>query len=109
MRDLQGPLLDILEETGFSPFKIRVYREVCKIPWGQTRSYRWVAERLGNAASSRAVGQALKKNPFPLSIPCHRVIRKSGATGGFSGGKALKKRLLELEKAAIIKPKKRAR
>ena len=105
MKKLQEPLLDILREKGFSPFKIKVYREVCKIPWGQTRSYKWVAGRVGNAASSRAVGQALKNNPFPLSIPCHRVIREGGSLGGFSGGKAYKKRLLELEKTAIMKPK----
>ena len=98
-------LFDILKEKGVSPFRIKVYQEVCAIPCGETRSYRWVARRLKKAKSARAVGQALKKNPFPLIIPCHRVIRADGTPGGFSGGKGLKKRLLESEKIAIIEKK----
>ncbi len=88
---------------GFNAFQIKVYRTVCTIPWGQTRSYKWVAQRLGRSGSSRAVGQALKRNPYPLIVPCHRVIRADGSIGGFSEGKRLKKRLLELEKADKIR------
>lgn len=102
MRRPPERLFDILKDRGFSPFQIRVYKSACSIPWGKTRSYKWVAQRLGNAKSSRAVGQALRKNPFPLIIPCHRVIKKDGTIGGYSGGKGLKKRLLELERAAIM-------
>jgi len=61
-----------------------------------------VAQRLRVPKASRAVGQALRKNPFFLVIPCHRIVRGNGALGGFSGGVALKKRLLELEKVAIM-------
>ena len=89
-----------MKSIKLTPFEIRVYRQVRTIPWGETRSYKWVARRLGSPNSARAVGQALRRNPFPLIVPCHRVVRKDGAIGGFSGGKRLKKRLLELEKAA---------
>jgi len=98
----QRILFTILEKRGFSAFQLRVYKAVCAIPWGQTRSYKWVAERLNAPNSSRAVGQALKRNPFLLIIPCHRVVNNDGALGGFSRGRAFKKRLLELEKADII-------
>ncbi len=91
-------LFDILRDKGFTPFQIRVYREVASIPWGRTKSYKWVADRLKKPKSQRAVGQALKNNPFPFIIPCHRVIRSDGAPGGFSGGRTLKKRLLKAEK-----------
>ena len=96
-------LYEILGKMGFSPFAIRVYRETSAIPWGETRSYQWVAGRLDQPRSQRAIGQALKGNPFPFIIPCHRVVRKDGSLGGFSCGKGLKKRLLRLEKAGIIR------
>lgn len=105
MRRVPKGLFDILKDKGFTPFQIKTYRYVCTIPWGKTRSYKWVAQRLGRAESSRAVGQALKRNPFPFIIPCHRVIKTDGTIGGFSLGKKLKKRLLELEKTAIINTK----
>ncbi|MDP3723095.1 MAG: MGMT family protein [Candidatus Omnitrophota bacterium] len=79
-------------------FQRRVYRTVCRIPAGQTRSYRWVAERLGRPAAARAVGQALHRNPFAPLVPCHRVIRSDGSLGGFAGGVAKKRRLLEAER-----------
>lgn len=69
------------------------------IPCGQTRSYKWVAGKIGNPQAFRAVGQALKKNPLPGIIPCHRVIRSDGKLGGFSKGSKEKKRLLESENA----------
>jgi len=78
-------------------FQRRVYRAVCRIPAGQTRSYRWVAERLGRPAAARAVGQALHRNPFAPLVPCHRVIRSDGSLGGFAGGAAKKRRLLAAE------------
>ena len=52
---------------------------------GETRSYKWVAERIGKPTAVRAVGQALRKNPYPLLIPCHRVIKSDGTTGGYAG------------------------
>jgi O-6-methylguanine DNA methyltransferase len=97
-------LFDILKDRGFTPFQIKAYKAVSSIPWGETKSYKWVARMLNKPESQRAVGQALKKNPYPFIIPCHRVIREDGAVGGFAyGGRRLKKKLLELEKAGIIK------
>ncbi len=102
MNSVQKARLKVLKNKSFTPFEIGVYRAVCSIPWGETRSYAWVAGKLRSPASSRAVGRALNKNPFTLIIPCHRVIRQDGSTGGFSEGNKLKKRLLELEKVDII-------
>jgi len=78
-------------------FALRVYRAVLKIPLGQTRSYKWVAKEIGSAASCRAIGQVLKKNPYPLIIPCHRVIKNDGSLGGYAQGVKRKKILIDLE------------
>lgn len=79
-------------------FQIEVYKAVLKIPLGQVRSYKWVANKIGKPRAYRAVGQALKKNPFPLIIPCHRVIVQKGGLGGYSRGKKKKEALLDLER-----------
>lgn len=84
-----------------SPFHLRVWQELRKIPPGETVSYQELARRLGNPKASRAVGQACGKNPIPLIVPCHRVIASSGALGGFSSGLARKRWLLEHEKEAV--------
>ena len=78
-------------------FQRRVYAIVRQIPEGEVRSYRWVASRLGNPRWARAVGQALKRNPWPLQVPCHRVIRADGSLGGYAWGVAKKRRVLEQE------------
>ncbi len=80
-----------------TPFEERVYAVVRRIPEGQVRSYRWVAERLGDAHLTRAVGQALKRNPDPTRTPCHRVIRSDGSLGGYAWGLAAKRRRLRKE------------
>jgi methylated-DNA-[protein]-cysteine S-methyltransferase len=82
-----------------TPFQKGVWEMVKTIPYGQTRTYKWVAEKIGNPEAFRAVGQALKKNPLPGIIPCHRVIRSDGKLGGFSKGLKEKARLLKLENA----------
>ena len=79
-------------------FAARVYRAVLSIPLGQVRSYKWVAQKAGSAAATRAVGQVLKHNPYPLIIPCHRVIRSDNTIGGYVFGLKQKKLLLALEK-----------
>ena len=84
-----------------SSFQRKVWETVRTIPAGETRSYQWIAQKTGDLKSARAVGQALKKNPFPGIIPCHRVIYKNGKLGGFSRGIKEKKRLLKLEKNAL--------
>jgi len=79
-------------------FAKRVYRVVSRIPLGQVRSYKWVAKRAGSPGAYRAVGEVLKRNPYPLIIACHRVIRDNGQTGGYVFGAKQKKFLLSLEK-----------
>ena len=66
-------------------FEWKVLKAALEIPLGETRSYRWVAQRIGRPKAVRAVGQALRKNPYPLIIPCHRVVRQDGAAGGYAG------------------------
>ena len=79
-------------------FEARVYKAVLSIPLGETRSYKWVAKKAGSARALRAVGQALKRNPYPLIIPCHRVIKSDKKIGGYAFGLKQKKILLQLEK-----------
>ena len=78
-------------------FEQRVYGVVRRIPRGQTRSYRWVAERLGDPALARAVGNALNRNPFAPQVPCHRIVRADGSLGGYAGGARRKVALLKKE------------
>jgi len=79
-------------------FQISVWNELKKIPYGDTISYQELAKRVGDKNSARAVGNANSKNPIPIIIPCHRVVRKSGDLGGYGGGIKIKRTLLELEK-----------
>jgi O-6-methylguanine DNA methyltransferase len=79
-------------------FEAKVYKAVLGIPLGQVRSYKWVAQKAGSSGAVRAVGQALKRNPYPLIIPCHRVIRSDNKIGGYAFGLRQKKLLLRLEK-----------
>ena len=88
---------DELDLSGATTFQRRVWRVTGLIPYGETRSYAWVAEQVGKPKAVRAVGQALAQNPLPIIIPCHRVIRKNGKLGGFGGGIEMKKTLLKLE------------
>lgn len=69
-----------------------------KIPLGETKSYKWVAQKIGRPKAVRAVGTALKNNPFTLLIPCHRVVNSDGSLGGYSKGLKKKRQLLDLEK-----------
>lgn len=66
-------------------FEWKVLKATMEIPLGETRSYQWVARKVGSPKSVRAVGQALRKNPYPLIIPCHRVIKSDGSLGGYAG------------------------
>jgi len=81
-----------------TPFQKKVWKELLKIPSGQTVSYRDIARRIGHPKAFRAVGNAVGKNPLPITIPCHRVIRCDGKIGGYSGGAGKKRRLLAREK-----------
>ena len=80
-------------------FQILVWKEIAKIPYGQTRSYKELAIAIGKPNSSRAVANACGKNPSPIEIPCHRVIKSNGYLGGYSckGGISAKRKLLKKE------------
>lgn len=90
----------ILEGTIFQK---RVWDELKKIPYGETRSYKEIAICLNDKNASRAVGTANGKNPLSLIVPCHRVITSSGKLGGYAGGLDIKTKLLELEKKKLAK------
>jgi methylated-DNA-[protein]-cysteine S-methyltransferase len=81
-------------------FQRKVYKVTRNIPYGEVKTYKWIAERLAISDAARAVGNALSKNPIPLIIPCHRVIKEDGKMGGFTapGGIDLKVRMLKMEK-----------
>jgi methylated-DNA-[protein]-cysteine S-methyltransferase len=81
-------------------FRQRVQKHLPEIGYGQTRSYRQVAELVGNPNAVRAVGTACATNPLPVVVPCHRVLRTDGTLGGYIGGRQAKAALLELEAAA---------
>ena len=78
-------------------FQQRVWRALCDIPYGQTRSYTHLAAQIGRPKACRAVGMANHKNPIPILIPCHRVVGADGSLTGYAGGLAMKKALLDLE------------
>ena len=80
-----------------TPFQRQVWSALQTIPYGETISYKMLAERIGKPKTIRAVGAANGANPIPIIIPCHRVIGHDGSLTGFGGGLPLKKRLLELE------------
>ncbi len=94
--------IKFLEGTDFEK---KVWLSLENIPFGETRSYKWVAEQIGNPSANRAVGQALSKNPVPIILPCHRVIESDGSIGGYSSGVEIKRRLLEMEYYAKINRK----
>lgn len=75
-------------------FQWKVLSATATIPLGETRSYQWVAQRIGFPKAVRAVGQALRRNPYPVIIPCHRVIHADGSLGGYAGGSGERKAVL---------------
>ncbi|OAG28661.1 hypothetical protein TH606_00745 [Thermodesulfatator autotrophicus] len=79
-----------------SPFEKKVWQALLEIPWGEVKTYAWLAQKIGSPRALRAVGQALAKNPIPIFYPCHRIVAKNGP-GGFSSGFKVKKKLLALE------------
>ena len=81
-------------------FQKKVWKQLMKIPYGETRSYREIAEAIGRPRAYRAVGSACKQNPYPVTIPCHRVISSDGSLGGFSKGLKMKKLLLSKERSS---------
>ncbi|MBN2097166.1 MAG: MGMT family protein [Candidatus Omnitrophica bacterium] len=82
----------------YTPFERQVFQAVKQIPFGKTRSYKWVANKVGKPRATRAVASALKKNQDLFIVPCHRVIKDDGSIGGYVLGKEIKQMLLNVEK-----------
>jgi methylated-DNA-[protein]-cysteine S-methyltransferase len=88
------------QKIGFTKgteFEKKVWLTLKEIPYGETKTYKWLAEKIGNPNATRAVGQALSRNPLPIILPCHRIIESDGSIGGYSAGVDVKRRLLEIE------------
>jgi methylated-DNA-[protein]-cysteine S-methyltransferase len=96
---LEGKLyrFDLPLDLRGTEFQLRVWRALLEAPYGETRSYREVAESIGAAKAVRAVGAANGANPVAIVVPCHRVVGATGKLTGYGGGLAMKRRLLELE------------
>jgi methylated-DNA-[protein]-cysteine S-methyltransferase len=88
-----------LDLSRVTPFRRKALEVAARIPYGETRTYGWIARQIGQPRASRAVGQAMATNPIPIIIPCHRVIASDGSLGGYGGGLDLKKHLLWIERA----------
>lgn len=78
-------------------FEKEVWLSLREVPYGETRSYKWLAEKVGRPKAVRAVGRALSRNPIPIVLPCHRIIESDGSIGGYSSGVDIKRRLLDME------------
>ncbi len=95
------------EKNNLTDFEWQVLQASLSIPLGETRSYQWIARKIGHPKAVRAVGSALRKNPYPLIIPCHRVVKSDGTPGAYAGKMDGKKaKLLAIEQVIVrrIKP-----
>ena len=92
---------DLKMRPSGTPFQLSVLAALQEIPFGQTRTYRDIAERIGRPKAARAVGAANGRNPLPIVIPCHRVIGADGTLTGFGGGLPAKSFLLDLESVGL--------
>lgn len=99
-----------LDDEGLPPFHRRVYAALRQVPPGETIGYGELASRAGAPAAARAVGQAVGRNPFPIVVPCHRVLAAGGKPGGFSahGGVGTKQRMLAVEGVTLARPGRKA-
>ncbi len=97
VREFRAPL----DWSAIKPFQRAVLETANRIPFGETRTYQWIAQQIGKPRAARAVGRALATNPIPIILPCHRVIGSDGGLHGYGGGLPLKRKLLELEGAAF--------
>jgi O-6-methylguanine DNA methyltransferase len=100
IRRVPAPRTFRFDLTGLTPFEQAVLRKAAEIPSGEVRTYTWVAREIGHPAAVRAVGSALGRNPMPLLIPCHRVVRTDGVIGDFIYGTPAKRTLLASEGVA---------
>jgi methylated-DNA-[protein]-cysteine S-methyltransferase len=86
-----------IDWDGISGFRRAVLEETMRIPAGETRSYGWLARRVGRPRAARAVGRVMATNPLPIVVPCHRVVASDGSLRGYGGGLDLKAALLRAE------------
>ncbi|OFS64397.1 cysteine methyltransferase [Nosocomiicoccus sp. HMSC09A07] len=93
---------DISYELKGTDFQKRVWEELTRIPYGETRTYKEIANAIGNANASRAVGMANNKNSFMIIVPCHRVVGANGKFIGYAGGIEMKKELLDMEEKVVM-------
>jgi len=100
-RVVSFPFRHRLDFGSMTESRIRVLEAVYRIPYGRTRTYSSIAAEIGKPSAGRFIGNTMAANPFPIVIPCHRVIRKDGSLGGFGGGIALKRRMLDMEKQVV--------
>lgn len=91
-----------LDFAGVTPFTRAVLDATADVPFGRLSTYRDIAARIGKPGATRAVGNALGRNPIPVIVPCHRVVRSGGSLGGYTGGIEIKERLLALEGSALV-------
>jgi methylated-DNA-[protein]-cysteine S-methyltransferase len=96
-RPVKGSLR--IDWRGITPFRRTVLEACATIPIGETRSYGWLAEQAGRPRAARAAGRVMATNPWPLLIPCHRVIGSNGGLHGYGGGLPMKEQLLRIEGA----------
>ena len=90
--------MKLSKKVALTRFELAVLRAALEIPFGETRTYAWIARRIGKPRAVRAVGAALRKNPWPLIVPCHRVIKSDGSLGKYAGKDTGRKRkLIDLE------------
>ena len=101
--------VSLMRKDKLTSFERQVLKAALRIPLGQTRSYQWIAKAIRKPKAVRAVGQALKKNPFPILVPCHRIIRADGSLGGYAGGQKKKRKLLRLEKEIALSLRRQGR
>ena len=94
-------VFDLPLDAAGTDFQRRVWQALCAIPYGETRSYRELAESIGNPNAVRAVARANGANPLSIVVPCHRVIGADGTLTGYAGGLEMKARLLVLEGALV--------
>ncbi len=92
-------LTAVIDWDGLSGFRRAVLEETLRIPAGETRTYGWLARKVGSPRASRAVGRVMATNPLPIIIPCHRVVARDGSLHGYGGGLPMKDTLLRLEGA----------
>lgn len=99
-----GSLTDFhtrIDLSAGTPFQQSVWRQLRRIPYGQTTSYSELARRVGKPGAARAVGNANGRNPLPIVVPCHRVVAAGGGLGGYTGGLDIKRFLLDIERCSV--------